>query len=114
MNTVTDQPMSRRDVWLTIALAIAKGYIPIPEDFDIRDDIKSVDLVYNGRIGNPDPVADATKAAAHLNLGEPTGWGTTHRVWWENFGAWSYNVRAYLADPEEPSSLAEQLIEAIG
>lgn len=129
------QPMSRRDVWLTIALAVAKGEIDEPDEvgfvpsFDGRPPY--VTLRYSAKFGSHDhirPAADtlrmAARAAAALGLtsvsDHPDG---ILREWtaWDRDG-WNWEVQARLPkgtdydnpSAPEPSPLASEVIAAIG
>lgn len=128
------QPMSRRDVWLTVALAVAKG-MPEPDQVWIRPALPDdnlpphVTVTYSARGCYARPVDvvlhQATEAARILDLDGPN----VHPqgiVWsWVAHGrqGWTWDVEASTPDgtltmpavPEPaPDRLAEQVIAAVG
>lgn len=113
-DTVPQAAMSPRDVWLTVALAVAKGEIAHPDAFEVRPDIKSVDLTYNARIGNPLAEQQAEQAAAFFRLGDPSR-AETRAIWWDmRSDGWSWNVRAYWPEPAAPTPLSDHVVKEIG
>lgn len=113
------QPMSRRDVWLTVALAMAKDGLPGPRSVDIRDDILTVHIEFeHGRLG------DAQRWAEHLGLERDddvtTTDGTKVIVCWSSPGYRAQHGRTWRVGTTVPAeapqsvALAEQVIAAVG
>ena len=114
MNTIPTQPMSRRDVWLTIALAVAKGEISVPNETLIHDN--GAWISYSA--DRADTYEQAEQAAAHFgaakdgfSVGGVTRWASplhaplSISVWWHGEKE---------PEPTEPSALAELVVAAIG
>lgn len=117
--TTTTQPMSRRDVWLTIALAIAKG-LPEPKEMTLYADRCGVSVQLES-VAALNLWADHFKIPhrdrSHCNPKSGNwihGW---HSVSGEHPTGWSWQLTAYTLgreDAPEPSPLAEQVLAAIG
>ena len=126
--------MSRRDVALTIALAIAKDGLPVPDEIQITEPRPAhelgwyVTLNYTTRDDIPSrPVGvvlpEAAEAARILGLGSlythPDGfvwdWSANRHGW--HWAVTAHVPRGTLTMPEPdapPDPLAEQVIAAIG
>jgi hypothetical protein len=101
-------PISRRDVWLTIALAIARDGLPTPTE-------QKTITAYSGQpmlVLDVEHRSDAAAWAAYLGI-EIRDWHETAECLstWGYFRGWRTNVRCTAADP---SPIAAELVAAIG
>lgn len=96
---------SSRQMWLSIALAVARDGLPVPGRLGLHNNIVSMSLETHD---------DVRKWAAHLGLGEcRINVGGDGSLWAPHFerDGWSWQV--YCHRPAEPTALAEQVVEAI-
>ena len=98
-----------REVWLTIALAVARDGLPTPRHFSVHDRIIGLSLETH---------TDLRKWAEHFGLDESRiHLDSEGGLWAPHFvrDGWSYQVACYQPNesPTGPSSLAEELVEAI-
>lgn len=116
MSDQESNPKSRREVWLSVALAVARDGMPEPIDFDVDQAAHSAYLRAAGR-----PEFDRWVAHLGLKVFEPMpssdGVRNLLRAREANRAAdgWYWSVQAYVpidAKPE-PSELAEQVVAAI-
>lgn len=114
MTAVDAQPMSRRDMWLTIALAVAQG-LPEPKELTLYAERCGLSVRLES-VAALDAWADHFKIdrrdSSHRHNGHWIhGW---HCV--DHPTGWTWQLMAYTEEPRttEPSALAEQVVAAIG
>lgn len=100
---------SRREVWLSIALAVAKG-LPEPERLGLQDDDAAI-------VSMTLPTHDGVRQwATHLGLGECEANPLDGSLWAPHCrrDGWSWQIRANgRPSVAAESSLAEQVVSAI-
>lgn len=105
MSDQESNPKSRREVWLSVALAVARDGMPEPETVSVHDDIVALNL---------DNHADVRTWCEHLNFddmrinsqnGGLYGYGHLH--------GWSWHVHCHQPDRPADGELARQVAAAI-
>lgn len=115
MNTESTEPMSRRDVWLTIALAVAKGEIAAPDGLEIVDS-GAVWISYRANLEHT--IDDAIRTGERFGATEKYGPSPSGVFRWCTPAGARINVSVWWhgskPEPEARSPLAEQVIAAVG
>lgn len=108
MDTIPNEPMSRRDVWLTVALAVAKDNMPEPREMGEHVD-------GNWMIFEFDRKADADAWAERLGLRDQNNYGGSWPADWGGPAwGWHVTVRCMAERKSRPvDDVAAQLVDAI-
>jgi hypothetical protein len=114
MNQQQDNPKSRREVWLSVALAVARDGMPEPCSLNLYADVARISI-------DAGTLADFSRWATHLGVkvqdrlrsGDGQRWiyrasGPLADGW-----HWGVNVSVPVGDPEPSPELAAQVVSAI-